>query len=189
MSLLFDEQFTLILDDDHVPDHLSFANALRLLALHDNHALIGSSGRVLQEAPIPHQSEPKLLINGLGQKDWCCDTRADWVGGSWLFPTLFSRALFAPGAWAYSLQNGEDISFSIIAQRFLNAPVMVPQTADEHGTRIRESAGNDGLGVSKLSNHYPLRLETLQYWRSRGWRGICPQNPPAMCSTSFRHPS
>ena len=112
------------------------------------------------------------------------DVIVDWVGGSWLFPSWFARVLWAPGAWVYTWDNAEDITFGIVTRRLLGAPsVLARQHNGEHfhlphqdGTCVFNN-GSDPHATSWKSDHWPIRRAVLKYWYSRGWRGVCPGGP------------
>ena len=112
-SLISDEQFTLLLDDDIVLEERALANLLRAMALNDNHAIVSGFGKVIKIAPNPRPGftgSDDILGANMGS---CNDARkadsvVDYITNVYFFPTLFARTLFATGAWQYTWDNGED---------------------------------------------------------------------------------
>ena len=135
-SLISDEQFTLLLDDDIVVEERALANLLRAMALHDHHAVVSGMGKTVKIAP--GATFPFMGYNEInGQTMGNCndarkgdDTLVDYVTNVYLFPTLFARTLFAPGVWQYTLDNGEDSEWAM--ERNMT-PVCLPLFAGDRG--------------------------------------------------------
>ena len=182
-ALMLEEQFTLVLDDDIVLQKDTLANLMRAMALHDEHAVIGTSGkriRVAAWAPPTLPLDSDIDANGV---DCSChdlgdprtyDSLVDYVTNSYLFPTVFARLLFGPGAWTQTLDNSDDMTMGMLARRYLGAPSVCPM---QQWDACIADYGGDSVSTSGSSTHWLVRRSTLTFWYSRGYRGVCPRGP------------
>ena len=176
-SLMLDEQFSLVLDDDLILEKYALLNLMRAMALHGEHAVVGAGGKriVIKRGADPTLPDDKD-IQAQNVECSCHDPRTrdslvDYVTNAYLFPTVFARVLFGPGAWTQTLENSDDMTMGMIARRYLGAPSVC---ALHHPEACVVNYGADSVATSSSSTHWLVRRSTLAYWYSRGYRGVCP---------------
>ena len=145
-ALLAETDYVAIFDDDTVPGTEWFENCLDTMEIQEG--IMGSAGVILQkDAYNPHQRCGWPTQNAQL-------TRVDLVGHAWFFKREWLKYLWAeyPTTW----DNGEDIQFSYLAQKYggINTycPPHPPEKPELHGSLYGNELGIDNKATSTNSN-------------------------------------
>lgn len=187
--LMREEQFALVLDDDMVLDPLALLNMLRAMAVHGDHAVVGMTGKRIRVAPgatrglpgpqdIVYETQNCNCVDGRRT-----DSLVDFLNNAYMFPTVFARLMWAPGAWTSTLDNSDDMTMSMVARRYAAAPSVCAAMRSRSSCYV--NYGSDEAAISATPDHWPVRRATLAYWYSRGYRGVCPRGPTGPGSGLF----
>jgi len=169
IPLLCRTEYIAMFDDDILPQKDWFKNCLDSMSKQEG--IYGGSG-ILQHSNgyVPHT---KVGWNGTNSSSI---ERVDLVGHAWFFKQEWSKYLFyeKPFTW----DNGEDIMFSYLAQKYGNINTFVPPhpvdnknlwSCDvDYGWRV----GSDENSSWKISNHLDLRNETTIHCIKNGWKTV-----------------
>lgn len=153
LALLAETDYIAILDDDIMPGQHWFVNALR--ASDKNNATCGCVGRLVDDT-------------GFGWGGCPCDTLVDWVQQSWFFRSEWAKLLWREKP--YSLKNGEDMHFGIMAKKHAGIDSMVPKQAWSLSGSLDPHLGTDAVAVYKQPDHEDIRSSLIRHWMSNGWK-------------------
>jgi len=144
-ALLADTEYVAIFDDDTIPGDRWFENCLETMKT--NEGILGSAGVTLND---------KFYV----RHDRCGwptqnreTTRVDLVGHAWFFKREWLSHLWRekPTTW----DNGEDIQFSYLAQKYGNiqtyCPPHPPEDKSLHGSILGNELGIDAKATSTNS--------------------------------------
>lgn len=168
LAQLAQTKFVTIFDDDCFPNIRWFENCHNTIQKYDG--ILGGSGIYLKgNKYMPHE---KLGWNGTNNEHV---RQVDLVGHCWYFKKEHLKYLWMeePITW----DNGEDIQFSYLAQKYGNVKTYVPR----HPKSNLELWSNDyKLGVKhgndehasyiKNKNHYTLRDKLCVEYMKDGWK-------------------
>lgn len=168
LAQLAQTKYVCIFDDDCFPKKKWLENCWHTAQVNDG--ILGASGIVLKaDKYMPHE---KVGWNGTNNNK---AREVDLVGHCWFFKKEFLKYLWMeePITW----DNGEDIQFSYLAQKYGNVKTYVPA----HPKNRLEMWSNDyKLGVKhgndenasylKNKNHYKLRNELCSKYIKLGWK-------------------
>jgi hypothetical protein len=153
LCLLVETDYVAVLDDDIMPGQHWFVNALR--ASERYNAIAGCVGRLADDT-------------GFGWNGCPRDTLVDWVQQSWFFRSEWIRLLWREKP--YSLKNGEDMHFGIMAKRHAGIDSVVPQQAWSLSGSTDQQLGSDAVAVYKQPDHDDIRNKLIQHWKVNGWK-------------------
>ncbi len=131
--------------------------------------ILGGSGVILLEksyAPFE-----KVGWNG---KHLNVPTRVDLVGHAWFFRQEWSKYLWMERP--YTWDNGEDIMFSFLAQKYGGINTFVPPHPETNKDlwssdyALGNQIGNDENASWKKGSHYEVRNEICRFCIDNGWQ-------------------
>lgn len=141
-ALLADTEYIAIFDDDTIPGERWFENCLETMK--KNEGILGSAGVILnQKHYVDHLRCGWPISNPE-------TTEVDLVGHAWFFKREWLQYLWKekPPTW----DNGEDIQFSFLAQKYGNiktyCPPHPPEDRSLHGSILGNELGIDSKATS-----------------------------------------
>jgi len=166
LALLAKTPFVCVLDDDTIPGHHWLENCI-------NHyqscpGLYGASGVRLLDS---YRRIEKVGWSKGGNE---YAERVDLVGHAWFAAKSIYKFLFLeePISW----DNGEDIQFSYLLQKYANLNTYVP-TQPKHDLRLwgsdpatGKSLGSDQHASWRQENHWLERVQICDQYLKRGWK-------------------
>ncbi len=145
-ALLTDTEYVAIFDDDTIPGSRWFENCLKTMSIKEG--ILGSAGVTLNsDKYIDH-----VRCGWPSQNKET--TRVDLVGHAWFFKRDWLQYLWRekPTTW----DNGEDIQFSYLAQKYGNiqtfCPPHPPENKSMHGSILGNELGIDDKATSTNSS-------------------------------------
>ena len=145
-ALLADTEYVAIFDDDTIPGSRWFENCLKTMSVEEG--ILGSAGVTLNsDKYIDH-----VRCGWPSQNKET--TRVDLVGHAWFFKRDWLQYLWRekPTTW----DNGEDIQFSYLAQKYGNiqtfCPPHPPENKSMHGSILGNELGIDDKATSTNSS-------------------------------------
>lgn len=173
ISLLLRTEYVSIFDDDVLPNNNWFNNCISSINIKEG--LYGGSGVVLLKDS--YNPNKKIGWNGLHSKKI---EKVDLVGHAWFFKQKWSKYLWYENP--YSWDNGEDIMFSYLLQKYGNINTYVPPHPEEDKSlwctdyKFAFDNGNDDNASFKKNNHYNLRNDIVKHCIKNGWKRIQSKN-------------
>lgn len=173
ISLLIRTEYVSIFDDDVLPNNNWFNNCISSINIKEG--LYGGSGVVLLKDS--YNPNKKIGWNGLHSKKI---EKVDLVGHAWFFKQKWSKYLWYENP--YSWDNGEDIMFSYLLQKYGNINTYVPPHPEEDKSlwctdyKFAFDNGNDDNASFKKNNHYNLRNDIVKHCIKNGWKRIQSKN-------------
>ena len=167
IPLLLKNKYVALFDDDILPRKDWFKNCLD--SMEQQEGIYGGSGVIVNKnGYLPFR---KIGWNGeLIDKS----VRVDLVGHAWFFKQKWSKYLWFEKP--YTWDNGEDIMFSYLAQKYGNIYTYVPPHPKNkqdlwscdynYGLRL----GNDENSSWTKNNHYKVRDEIVRHCINNGWK-------------------
>jgi len=178
-ALLAKTPFVAIFDDDTIPGKDWFANCWSVIewaaSCNNPLCILGGAGVLLDgQAYDPCRkigwSNPNIEI-----------AEVDLVGHAWFFPRILLAALWSdtPISW----DNGEDMQFAFLAQKYADAKCYVPPHPP--GQKNLWSSIKGHLGVDAVANsanvnqveHARQRNEIAAECIKKGWKTVKMRNP------------
>jgi hypothetical protein len=145
-ALLADTEYVAIFDDDTIPGNQWFQNCISTMSIKEG--ILGSAGVTLND---------KFYVKH-DRCGWPTQnseiTRVDLVGHAWFFKREWLQYLWRekPTTW----DNGEDIQFSYLAQKYGNietfCPPHPPENKSLHGSILGNELGIDNKATSTNSS-------------------------------------
>jgi UDP-N-acetylglucosamine 2-epimerase (non-hydrolysing) len=164
LPLLFDTQFTLILDDDMLPG-TKVIERMRDACV-KLHGLIGINGRTLND--LKNYRSQSLVGDGNSNKE---TQKVDYIGHGWFFETKWIRFLWQNRH--YSIVNAEDIAFSASVKILgnIDSYVIGRDTDAETWPDKKREWGGDMVSSWRVEskNWDNLRLNAIRFFKARGW--------------------
>jgi hypothetical protein len=167
IPLLLDTEYICVFDDDIIPNEKWLENCLN--TIEKTNGILGGSGVLLKsDKYLPNQ---KYGWNGIHSDNI---EKVDLVGHSWFFKQEWTKYLWyeKPFTW----DNGEDIMFSYLSQKYGNINTFVPPHPEEDKKmwscipKIGNDIGNDDNASWKKKQHYGIRGEICEYCIKNGWK-------------------
>ena len=158
-------------DDDIVPPKDWFKNCMETIEKPETNGILGGSGVIIHgRGYVPHH---KFGWNG-GHSNKT--ERVDLVGHAWFFRQEWIKYLFyeKPFTW----ENGEDITFSYLAQKYGNINTFVPPHPENNKNlwsadyNIAQFVGSDKNASWRIGNHLNLRSEICVHCINNGWKTV-----------------
>lgn len=171
IPLLIKTPFVAMFDDDILPQKDWFKNCLETIETKETNGILGGSGVIVKgRAYIPYQ---KVGWNGTHSD---ITMRVDLVGHAWFYRQEWIKYLWyePPFSW----ENGEDIMFAFLAQKYGDINSFVPPHPDkdktkwctEHGFGM--SVGSDKNASWRKGSHLEIRNKIVQYCLYNGWKTV-----------------
>lgn len=172
IPLILKTPYIAMFDDDIIPQKDWLKNCLKTIQKPETNGILGGSGVVLkQKSYLPFAN--KIGWNGEHHN---VTKPVDLVGHAWFFRQEWAKYLWyeKPFTW----DNGEDIMFSYLAQKYGNINTFVPPHPESNKEmwssdfKSGNENGNDENASFKLNNHYKLRDEVCIYAINNGWKTV-----------------
>lgn len=169
LALLQESEFVCIFDDDAVPGERWFENCRETFGQKGD-CILGASGIILKT----NAYQPNRRIGSDGEKSEEI-VEVDLVGYSWFLKTEHLKYLWYEKP--PSLENGEDISLSYLAQKYGKLKTYVPPHPEKdltlHGS-IEPNYGKDWQAHSLLNyhEHFRVREELVKTYLKNGWKTV-----------------
>jgi hypothetical protein len=168
LGLLAKTKYIAIFDDDCLPQKKWFSNCLS--TIEKVNGILGASGvKLINNNYSPNQKFGWTANNNVEP------VRVDLVGHAWFFKKEWLKYMWMeePQSW----DNGEDIQFSYLCQKYGNINTFVPPhppTNKEvwgNNTEFAVKWGND-VNATHLhtSNHYEIRNSLCNIYIKKGWK-------------------
>lgn len=171
IPLLVKTPFISMFDDDMLPQKDWLKNCLETIEKSESNGILGGSGVILlSKGYLPYD---KVGWNGIHSNK---AERVDLVGHAWFF-----RQEWTKYAWyekPYSWDNGEDIMFSYLAQKYGNVNTFAAPHPDNNlslwctDPRVGDSVGSDMNASWRVGNHLDIRNEIAAYCINSGWKTV-----------------
>lgn len=158
-------------DDDIVPPKDWFKNCLETIETSETNGILGGSGVVIDcKGYHPHH---KFGWNGGHNVK---TERVDLVGHAWFYRQVWAKYMWyeKPYIW----DNGEDITFSYLAQKYGGINTFVPPHPDnnkdiwctDYGTAMK--VGSDENSSWRIGNHLAIRGQICVHCVDNGWKTV-----------------
>ncbi len=171
IPLLLDAEYIALFDDDIIPQRDWLKNCLETIQKPETCGILGGSGVILNgNGYVPHN---KVGWNALHSNK---TERVDLVGHSWFYRQEWSKYMFYEKP--YTLDNGEDIMFSYLAQKYGNINTFVPPHPENNKNlwscdyKTGIEVGSDENASWKIGNHLNLRDEVCRHSIKNGWKTV-----------------
>lgn len=171
VPLMIQTPYVAMFDDDLVPQKDWFRNCLDTIENPATNGILGGSGVIIHEKSY-------VPCHKIGWNEGHLDhtERVDLVGHAWFFRQEWAKYLWYEKPITYD--NGEDIWFSYLAQKYGNINTFVPphpvNNTDLWSTEFDAAAeyGMDDNANWRLSNHRQLRDKICAYCIDNGWKTV-----------------
>ncbi len=171
IPLLFNTEFVAIFDDDILPQKDWFLNCVNTIENEKTNGILGGSGVIVDGyGYTPHHKV------GWNAKHSNITERVDLVGHAWFFRQEWLKYLWYEKP--YTWENGEDIMFSYLAQKYGNINTFVPQHPENNKNlwssdyKIGMDVGMDQNASWRVGNHLELRSEVCRHCIKNGWKTV-----------------
>lgn len=167
IPLMIRTEYVAMFDDDIYPEKNWFKNCLN--SMNKQEGIYGGSGVILHAKG--YRPSSKVGWNGAHSKGI---ERVDLVGHAWFFKQEWTKYLWyeKPVSW----NNGEDIMFSYLAQKYGGINTFVPphpendQSLWSSSYEFAMQHGNDNVASFKMSPHYGTRDKICIDCINNGWK-------------------
>lgn len=163
-------KFIALFDDDIIPKKDWFKNCMD--SFNKKPGLYGGSGILLKNNG-KYRPHTKVGWNGEHNAEI---TEVDLVGHAWFFPQEYAQFLLreAPSTW----ENGEDIMFAYLAQKYGDVHSYVPPHPENRPEwwssdfKTGAKLGSDNNASWRKEGHYSERDAIVAYCIDKGWKTI-----------------
>lgn len=171
IPLLLKTPYIALFDDDTMPGKDWLKSCMETINKPETNGILGSTGVILhRRSYVPH--------NKFGWNSVHSDKtqRVDLVGHAWFFRQEWSKYLWyeKPASW----DNGEDIMFSYLCQKYGNINTFVPPHPENNkdiwgnDLRIYKGEGSDKHSTYRKGGHVNIRNNVCAYCISNGWKTL-----------------
>jgi len=169
-ALLAKTEYVIFLDDDIIPGKKSFENAIYWT--NKMNGIMGGSGVLLNGYGYrPHE---KFGWTGVHPNE---PVRVDLCGHFWCIKQEWAKYMWYEPV--YSFENGEDIAFSFLCQKYGGINTFAfPHPENDIDMWSNHPSRDNGWGNDKNAsfiikpNHYTLRDNICQYYIDKGWKTV-----------------
>ena len=171
VPVLIRTPFVAMFDDDLVPQKDWFKSCMETIEKEETNGILGGSGVAVKvKGYHPHE---KIGWNGTHYNE---TKRVDLVGHAW-----FYRQEWAKYIWyekPYTWDNGEDIMFSFLAQKYGDINTFVPPHPDANKNiwctdpGIGWKVGSDQNSSWRIGSHINVRNKICSYCIDNGWKTV-----------------
>jgi len=163
-------EYVAMFDDDILPPPNWFENCLNTIKNPNTCGILGGSGVIINRNGdyVPNM---KVGWNGM-QLDTAKEVNL--VGHAWFFKQEWGKYLWYEKP--YSWDNGEDIMFSYLAQKYGGIKTFVPPHPIENKSiwctspEVSTDVGMDDNASWRKGNHLSLRSEICHHCINNGWK-------------------
>lgn len=171
IPLLVDTEYIAIFDDDTIPQKDWFKNCLETINNPNTNGILGGIGVILDGKG--YRKNHKIGWNAAHSNN---TEQVDLVGHAWFFRQEWSKYIWyeKPFSW----NNGEDIMFSYLAQKYGGINTYVPKHPENqtnlwcNDLEIGQRIGSDENASWLKSNHYQDRENICIYCINNGWKTV-----------------
>jgi len=171
IPLLIKTPFIAMFDDDIIPQKDWLKNCLETIEKSETNGILGGSGVILHEKSYKPYS--KVGWNGLHLTK---AERVDLVGHAWFFRQEWAKYMWyeKPVDW----NNGEDIMFSYLVQKYGGINTFVPPHPETNLNiwsteyRFSTTVGNDNNASWLTNTHHKERDKICAYCIDNGWKTV-----------------
>jgi hypothetical protein len=171
IPLLIKTPFAAMFDDDTIPHKDWLKNCLETIEKPESNGILGGSGVLIKTrnyAPFD-----KIGWNGHHLN---VAARVDLVGHAWFFRQEWTKYLWyeKPVSW----DNGEDIMFSFLAQKYGKINTFVPPHPENNkdlwssDVKIGTEVGSDANASWLKGSHIEIRNKICNYCVDNGWKTV-----------------
>jgi len=171
LPLLMKTPYIAIFDDDIVPQKDWFKNCLDTINKPESNGILGGIGVILHnKGYIPNN---KIGWNALHSNK---TEQVDLVGHATFFRQEWSKYIWYEPP--YTWDNGEDIMFSYLAQKYGGVNTFVPPHPENNkdlwssDLKIGNEVGMDENASWRIANHLELRNEVCVHCINNGWKVV-----------------
>jgi hypothetical protein len=169
--LLIKTPFVSMFDDDTLPEKDWHKNCLETIEKPESNGILGGSGVIIQAKA--YNPFIKVGWNGIHSNKV---ERVDLVGHAWFFRQEWAKYLWyeKPFDW----NNGEDIMFSYLAQKYGNINTFVPPHPENNkdlwssNVAVGNQVGNDANASWLKGSHYGERDKICVHCINNGWKTV-----------------
>lgn len=171
IPFLIKTPYVAIFDDDVIPSKDWFKNCLDTINNENTNGILGGSGVILKEKS--YSPFEKVGWNGQHLNE---TKRVDLVGHAWFFRQEWTKYLWYEKP--YTWDNGEDIMFSYLAQKYGNINTFVPPHPNNNkniwstDSKISMKIGTDENSTWRKNNHYKTRDDVCIHCINNGWETV-----------------
>lgn len=171
IPLLIKTPYIAMFDDDILPQADWFKNCLETIEKPETNGILGGSGVIiLDKSYYPYS---KVGWNGIHSNG---AERVDLVGHAWFFRQEWIKYLWyeKPFTW----DNGEDIMFSYLAQKYGGINTFVPPHPDNNKLlwssdwKTGQDVGSDANASWRIGNHLEARNQICVHCVNNGWKTV-----------------
>jgi len=171
VPLLVRTPYVAMFDDDIIPQKDWLKNCINTIQKPETNGILGGSGVLLKAKSYTPFDKFGWNGNHLDKTE-----RVDLVGHAWFFKQEWIKYLWyeKPSTW----ENGEDIMFSFLAQKYGNINTFVPPHPENNKAlwscdfKIGNEVGNDKNASWLKGAHYGQRDEIVKYCINNGWKTV-----------------
>lgn len=171
IPLLLRTPFIAMFDDDTIPQKDWLKNCLETIQNPSSNGILGGSGVIILSrnyAPNTKYGWNSIHSNKV--------ERVDLVGHAWFFRQEWAKYMWyeKPVNW----DNGEDIMFSYLAQKYGGIYTFVPPHPENNkdlwsaDVNIGNTVGNDANATWLKNTHYGERDKICSYCIDNGWKTV-----------------
>jgi hypothetical protein len=171
VPLLLKTEYIAMFDDDTIPQKDWLKNCLETIETRETNGILGGSGVVLHGKS--YKPFTKVGWNGLHLNQ---TQRVDLVGHAWFFRQEWAKYLWFEKP--YSWDNGEDIMFSYLAQKYGNINTFVPPHPENNKNlwssdfKLGFEYGNDPSASWLKGGHTEDRDKICIHCIDNGWQTV-----------------
>ena len=171
IPLLIKTPYVAMFDDDVIPQKDWFKNCMETIEKPESNGILGGSGVILRAKS--YQPYSKVGWNALHSNK---TERVDLVGHAWFFRQEWAKYLWyeKPFTW----DNGEDIMFSFLAQKYGGINTFVPPHPENNKDlwstdfKFASDTGNDENSSWLKGGHYNERGKICAYCIDNDWKTV-----------------
>ncbi len=171
IPLLVKTPYVAMFDDDMYPQKDWLKNCLETIEKPETNGILGGSGVILlQKAYLPYE---KVGWNGIHSNK---AERVDLVGHAWFYRQEWLKYLWYEKP--YTWENGEDIMFSYMAQKYGNINSFAPPHPENNRNlwctdyNFAASVGTDINSSWRNGSHIDQRNHICAYYIDNNWRTV-----------------
>lgn len=171
LPLLVKTPYVAMFDDDTIPQKDWLKNCLETIEKPETNGILGGSGvTLMKKGYLPNTKV------GWNAEHANVAKRVDLVGHAWFFRQEWAKYLWyeEPASW----DNGEDIMFSFLAQKYGGINTFVPPHPESNKDlwssdwKTGQELGCDENASFKKGAHYGERDRVCEYCINNGWKTV-----------------
>ena len=171
IPLLLKTPYIAMFDDDTIPNKDWLKNCLETIEKPETNGILGGTGVILEnKSYVPNIKYGWNAIHSDKTE------QVDLVGHAWFFKQEWTKYLWYEKP--YTWDNGEDIMFSYLAQKYGNINTFVPPHPENNqdlwssDPKIGEDVGNDENATWLMGSHYDIRNKICVHCIDNGWKTV-----------------